>query len=110
MPKPVIWHSCCVHFGSLGDHRSIQGSWEHNEEDLGVAGLDFCRFWEDFGTAIWELSADFGTQIVFFGMRVCGSRFLVILDSESGCLGLQNQGFGVGSVAETSFSHMLGFR
>ena len=36
----------------------------------------------DFGgvaTAIWEFWADFGTTIVFFGMRVCRSRFFMIL-------------------------------
>ena len=41
-------------------------------------------------------------------MRVCRSRFLKILGSESGCLGLQNQAFGVEGIAKTSFSHMLG--
>ena len=41
-------------------------------------------------------------------MRVCRSRFSKISGSEFGCLGLQNQEFGVGSIAKTSFSHMLG--
>ena len=45
---------------------------------------------------------------MFFGMRVCRSRFLKILGSESGCLGLQNQAFGVEGIAKNSFSHMLG--
>ena len=31
-----------------------------------------------------------------------------ILGFESGCLGLQNQAFGVGGVAKASFAHMLG--
>ena len=31
------------------------------------------------------------------------SGFLKILGSESGCLGLQNQAFGVGSIAKTAF-------
>ena len=52
--------------------------------------------------------ANFGTTIVFFGMRVCRSRFLKILGSESGCLGLQNQAFGVEGIAKTNFSHMSG--
>ena len=47
-------------------------------------------------------------MIVFFGMRVCRLRFLKILGSESGCLGLQNQAFGVEGIAKTSFSHMSG--
>ena len=41
-------------------------------------------------------------------MRVYRSRFLKILGSESGCLGLQNQAFGVEGIAKTSFSHMSG--
>ena len=45
---------------------------------------------------------------MFFGMRVCRPRFLKILGSESGCLGRQNQAFGVEVIAKTSFSHMLG--
>ena len=56
----------------------------------------------------FQFLANFGTQIVFFGMRVCRSRFLKILGSESGCLGLQNQAFGVGGISKNSFSHMLG--
>ena len=82
--------------------------------DLGAHGrrpwgsrLGF-RFGKDFGAAIWELLANFGTTIKFFGMRVCRSRFLKILGSESGCLGLQNQAFGVEGIAKNSFSHMLG--
>ena len=34
--------------------------------------------------------------------------FLKILGSESGCLGLQNQAFGVEGIAKASFSHMSG--
>ena len=43
---------------------------------------------------------------MFFGMRVCRSRFLKILGSESGCLGLQNQAFDVEGITKSSFSHM----
>ena len=39
-------------------------------------------------------------------MRVYRSRFLKILGSESGCLGLQNHQFGVEGIAKSSFSHM----
>ena len=78
------------------------------EGDLGVPGLHFYRFWRDFGAAIWTFLANFGTTIVFFGMRVCRSRFLKILVSEYGRLGLQDQAFGVKGIAKTSFSHMSG--
>ena len=43
-----------------GTIERIWGTWEHEKGDLGVPGLDFCRF-GDFGTAIWEfLANDFG--------------------------------------------------
>ena len=71
-------------------------------------GLDFYRFGKDFGAAIWMFLANFGTTIVFLGMRVCRSRFLKIWGSESGCVGLQNQAFRVEGIAKTSFSHMFG--
>ena len=107
---PKTFHLACLlrQFGTLGTIERCRGAWEHTEGDLGGPGLDFYRFWKDFGTAIWTFLANVGTTIVFFGMRVCRSRFLKILGSESGCLGLQNQAFGVEGIARTSFSHMSG--
>ena len=52
--------------------------------------------------------ANFGTKIGFFGMRACRSGFLKILGSESGCLGLQNQAFGVGGVAKKQLFTYVG--
>ena len=52
--------------------------------------------------------ANFGTTIVSFGMRVCRSRYLKILGSESGCVGLQNQAFGVGGVAKNQLFTYVG--
>ena len=63
---------------------------------------------DTLGFQAW-ISVDFGgISGPPFG-SVCRSCFLLILDFESGCLRLQNQAFGVGCVAETSFSHLLGF-
>ena len=87
---------------------SVAGGLGRTQKEIGGPGLDFFRFWKDFGVAIWTFLANFGTTIVFFGMRVCRSRFLKILGSESGCLGLQNQAFGEEGIAKTSFSLMLG--
>ena len=53
--------------------------WGTIERFRGIAWgsrLGFLSIRGDFGTAIWEFLANFGTQIVFFGMRVCRSRFL----------------------------------
>ena len=40
---------------------------------------------------------------------VFASHFLMISGSGFGCLGLENQAFGVRRVAKNNFSHMLGF-
>ena len=83
--------------------------------DLGAHGtrpwgsrLGFLSILEGFRGCHLNRLANFGTTIVFFGMRVCRSRFLKILGFESGCLRLQNQAFGVEGIAKTSFSHMSG--
>ena len=44
----------------------------------------------------------------FLRMRVCRLCFIMTSGFESGCLGFQNHALGVGSVAKTSFSGMLG--
>ena len=114
-PKRVIWHACCAQFGTLGTIERCRGTWEHTEGDLGSPGLHFYRFWKDFGAAIWTFLANFGTTIVFFGMRVCRSRFLKILGSEYGRLGLHNQAFGVEGIAKIKqqdvlYAEELGYR
>ena len=101
VPWGPFWHR-------LGTIERCRGTWEHTEGDLGGPSLDFYRFGEDFGAAIFAFLVNSGTKMKFFGMRVCRSRFLKILGSESVCLGLQNQAFRVGSIAKTSFSHMTG--
>ena len=40
---------------------------------------------------------------MFFWYRFCMSRLLMISGIESGCLALQNQAFGAGSVAKPAF-------
>ena len=88
-----------------GPSSDAAGLGSTRKETLGP-GLDFYRFWKDFGAAISMFLANFGPTIVFFDMRVCRSRFLKILVSEYGRLRLQNQVFGVEGIAKTSFSHM----
>ena len=34
-PKRVIWHACCVQFGTLGTIERCRGTWEHTEGDFG---------------------------------------------------------------------------
>ena len=65
----------------------FRGTWEHKKGDLEVPGLDFCRFWGDFGTAIWDLFAKLATKTVFASHLV----------------------WDVGCVAKTNFSCMLAF-
>ena len=63
-PKRVIWHASCAQFSTLGTIERCTGTWEHTEADLGGPGLDFYRFWKDFGAAISMFLANFGTTIV----------------------------------------------
>ena len=95
-----IWH--------LGNHRAMQGGLgAHGRRPWG-SRLGFLMILKDFRTAIWTFLANFGTTTVFFGMCVCRPRFLKILGSESGCLGLQNQVSGVEGIAKSKFPHMSG--
>ena len=77
-------------------------------ETLGVQAwisIDFGRISGPPFRRFWIILAQ---QLSFFGMRVYRSRFLKILASESRCLRLQNQAFGVDGIAKTKFSHMSG--
>ena len=72
---------CCAQFGTLGTIERRRGTWEHTEGDLWGPGLDFYRFWKDFGAAIWTFLANFGTTIVFFILMVFrGSGAMVLQD------------------------------
>ena len=57
------------------------------------------------GFRISILEAFLDEQMWFFFMLVPRSLFVMIFQSESGCLGIVKQGFGVRSVAKTTFSH-----
>ena len=107
-PNRVNWHACCVHFGTLGNHRAIQGDFGAQERRPWGPGLDFFRFRVDFRMR-FESNQQFLEQHMFFVMRFCRPRFLMIPGSASGCLGLHNQAFGVRCVAKNNVSHLLGF-
>ena len=62
-----------------------------------ISGPPFGSFWQFLERKVCFLECVFASH-----------AFLMISGSESGCLGLQNQGFGVGGIAKTSFSHMFG--
>ena len=49
-PEPVIWQAWCFHFGFLGEHGVIQGHLGAHKRTSWDQGLDFYRFWMDFGT------------------------------------------------------------
>ena len=64
--------------------------------------LGFYRFLVDLGTHSERFFGTFGKKTQFF---ICISRlsFLMIFGSESGCLGLENQAFGKGGIAQINF-------
>ena len=74
-PKPVFWHALCLHFGTLGDHGTIQGHLGAQEKRFWGPGLDFYRFWVDFGTPFWLLFGSLGAKLVFFFKLVSSSFF-----------------------------------
>ena len=41
-PKPVIWQAWCLHFGTLGDHGTIQGHLGAQERRPWGPGIDLC--------------------------------------------------------------------
>ena len=95
-------------FAPWGPSSDAGGLGSTQKETLGVQAWISIGFGRIFGAAIWMFLTNFGTTIVFFGMRVCRSRFLRILVSEDGRPGLQNQAFGVECIAKNSFSYMSG--
>ena len=48
-----------------GTSERFRGTWQHKKRDLGVPGLDFCRFWMDFGTAIWNFLSTLEQKLCF---------------------------------------------
>ena len=50
VPEPVIWHVWWLHFGTLGDHGTIEEHMRAQESKLLDLGLDFLRFVIDFGS------------------------------------------------------------
>ena len=78
-PKRVIWQACCVHFGTLGDHRAILERLGAPEGRPWVPGLDFCRFFMEFETAFWKPSATFWAIFVILLTLVPSSLFLIMI-------------------------------
>ena len=76
-----------------------RGTSEHKTGDLGVQVWISVDLWGISGPH-FESFRPPPEQQMFFVMRVHRSRFLMISGSASGCLGLQNQTFGVRSVAK----------
>ena len=51
VPKPIVWQACGLHFGILGGCGTIQEHLGAQERIPWGPGLDFYRFWVDFGSA-----------------------------------------------------------
>ena len=49
-PEPVIWQAGCSTLAPWGTMGRSRGTWEHTKTRPWDPGLDFNRFWVDFGT------------------------------------------------------------
>jgi hypothetical protein len=100
-PGAPLWHP-----GGPGADPGAPGS--RRKDTLG-SRLGFLSilggFRDPFLRAFWET----WTKLSVFVMLVSRSHFVLILGSDSGCLGLQKQAFGVRGVAKTNFSQKLEF-
>ena len=103
MPNLDIWHAWCLHFGVRGDPGTILGHWGAQERTLWGQGLDFNRFLVHLGTPFREFFGYLGQKKVYYFMLASRLLFLMILGSESGCLGWEDQVFGIGCIAKINF-------
>ena len=103
---PLLWRPG----GPWDDPGTIPGrSWddpgtlEGTRKDPVRSRLGFYRFLVDLGDSFREICGYIWTENMIFSYLFPGLLFLMILGSESGCLGLENQAFGMGGIAKINF-------
>ena len=93
VPEHVIWHAWCLQLGVLRDLGTILGHWGAQERALWSPGLDFEWFLVHLGTPLLRANKN-----MYFVMLVSRLLFLIIVGFKFGCLGLDNQAFGMDSI------------
>ena len=92
----------------LGDHRAMQGDLGAHRRRPWVSRLGFLSILEGFRGRHLDVFGQLWHNNCVFWHACLQVTFFKDFGSESGCLGLQNQAFGVEGIAKTSFSHMSG--
>ena len=107
MPTGVIWHAWCLYFTVLG---TLGRSWDDpgtTRQDTVRSRRGFYRFLVDLGDQFREIFVYIWSEKHDFFIFISRLLFLMILGSESGCLGSQNQAFGKGGIAKINFRRNL---
>ena len=105
VPTPVAWQAWCLHFDILVDRGSIKGLLGAQERILwgaGGCGLRFCTILGALRFPILTAFRVHWTKKVYFVMLVSRLLFLVVFETESGCLQLEKHGFDIRSIAKTN--------
>ena len=90
-----------THWGSPSDAGGLGST---RKEALGFQAWISIDFGRISGTPLNVFGQLWNNKLSFFvDMRACRSGLLKIMGSESGCLGLQNQVFGMKGIAEPAF-------
>ena len=90
-------------WGTLGRSWGDPGTLGGARKDTVRSRLGFCRFLVDLGDPFRKIFGYIWTGKHDFFISISRLLFLMIFGFESGCLGLENQAFGKGGIAKTSF-------
>ena len=99
----MLGASTLASWGTLGRSWDDPGTLGSTRKDTVRSRLGFYRFLNDLGDPFREIFGYIWTENMIFSYLFPGLLFLMILGSESGCLGLENQAFGKGGIAKINF-------
>ena len=99
----MLGASTLASWGTLGPSWDGPGTLEGTRKDLVRSRLGFYRFFVDLGDPFKKIFGYIWTGKHDFFICISRLFFLMIFGSESGCLGLENQGFCMGGIAKIKF-------
>ena len=99
----MLGASTLASWGTLGRSWDDPGPLGSTRKDTLRSRLGFYRFLVDLGDPFREIFGYIWTEKHVFFIFISRLLFLMIFGSESGCLGLENQAFGMGRIAKINF-------
>ena len=99
----MLGASTSASWGTLGRSWDDPGTLGSTKKDTVRSRLGFYRFLVDLGDPFMKIFWYIWTGKHDFSISLSRLLFLMIFGFESGCLGLENQAFGKGGIAKTSF-------